>query len=110
MWGCVEVDTYGEQPGAFQAVQFADAEEGDAYVEGQGDADEGVRHPDRAEGTLMADSKSSSATASATIFPWFALFVVEKVWGTGLATWSWWWVLLSPFPGVWFILTKLGWL
>lgn len=38
----------------------------------------------------------------------FWTFIVIKVWGTSLATWSWWWILLPCIP-VWaLILQKLG--
>jgi hypothetical protein len=52
-------------------------------------------------------SETSSST-SVSLVPWLTIFVVIKVWGTGLAAWSWWWILLSPVPVVWFVLKHFG--
>lgn len=41
---------------------------------------------------------------------WFVMFLVLKLGGTGLATWSWWWIFLPIVPDLVFIFQKLGWL
>jgi hypothetical protein len=42
------------------------------------------------------------------LVPWGVMFVVIKVWGSALAAWSWWWVLLPAYPDLYLILGKLG--
>jgi hypothetical protein len=41
-------------------------------------------------------------------FPWGLAFIVLKVWGTVLASWSWWWILLSPIPVLWAVFKTFG--
>lgn len=54
----------------------------------------------------MANSKSSSTSWVFIVSFW--AFIVIKVWGTALAAWSWWWILLSIVPNMWLLLTRLG--
>lgn len=51
--------------------------------------------------------KSSTSTARLGL-PWGMAFIVIKVWGSALATWSWWWILLAPIPVLFALFTKLG--
>ncbi len=39
---------------------------------------------------------------------WLLVFLVIKVGGTALASWSWWWVLLPIVPVLVLILTRVG--
>ena len=39
---------------------------------------------------------------------WFWMFVIVKVGGTALASWSWWWILLPIVPDVVIILKHFG--
>jgi hypothetical protein len=36
------------------------------------------------------------------------VFVAIKVGGTALAAWSWWWLLMTPVPVFWLLLSRLG--
>lgn len=38
----------------------------------------------------------------------FWVFVVIKFFGTALATWSWWWLLVPVIPDFWLLLHKLN--
>lgn len=38
----------------------------------------------------------------------FWCFIVLKIWGTAVAAWSWWWVLLPLVPMVWLGLQRSG--
>jgi len=42
-------------------------------------------------------------------FPWLLMFLVIKIGGTALASWSWWWVLLPIVPDIMWFVTKMGW-
>ncbi len=39
---------------------------------------------------------------------WLIVFVCVKWFGTALAGWSWWWVLMPIVPDVWLICQKAG--
>jgi len=42
---------------------------------------------------------SSNSTSSGSLFGlWLLAFLIIKLGGTALATWSWWWVLLPIVP------------
>ncbi len=40
---------------------------------------------------------------------WILMFLIIKIGGTSLASWSWWWILLPIVPDLVFIIQKLGW-
>ncbi len=56
----------------------------------------------------MSDSKSSSPTSWFLGGLVFWAFILIKGWGTALAAWSWWWVLLPVVPVMWVVLEKAG--
>jgi len=39
---------------------------------------------------------------------WFVAFILIKLAGTGLAAWSWWWILLPIVPVLALFLQKMG--
>jgi hypothetical protein len=41
---------------------------------------------------------------------WLLIFLIIKVGGTALASWSWLWVLLPIVPDLVLLFRKLGWL
>jgi hypothetical protein len=53
----------------------------------------------------MSDSKSTGVSLGGL---WLLMFIIIKVGGTSLASWSWWWLLLPIVPDVVFILHKMG--
>ena len=55
----------------------------------------------------MSTSNSPGCTSS-LIGLWLLMFIVIKVGGTALSTWSWWWVLLPIVPDLVLILRRLG--
>lgn len=56
----------------------------------------------------MAENDRPRVTYTGFTVPWLTIFILIKLFGTGLATWTWWWVLCSPVPVLWLILDKLG--
>ncbi len=53
----------------------------------------------------MSDSRASSGSLFGI---WLLLFVIIKLGGTSLATWSWWWLLLPVVPVFVLLFQKLG--
>lgn len=54
---------------------------------------------------------STTSNSSGGFFSlWLIAFIVIKVGGTALATWSWWWVLFPIIPDLVLIFKKLGWM
>lgn len=49
-------------------------------------------------------SDSSSGGCSLTLGVWFVMFVLIKVAGTALASWSWLWILFPIVPDLYVIL------
>ena len=48
-------------------------------------------------------------TVSVSFYPLFLItFIVIKVGGTALASWSWWWVLFPFVPVIVFVLNASG--
>lgn len=51
---------------------------------------------------------NTSSTASGLWTLAFWTFIVVKVGGTALASWSWWWILLPIVPVIVFVLNAAG--
>lgn len=53
----------------------------------------------------MSESKTVSTSFA---FPWLLMFILVKVGGSALASWSWWWIFFPIVPDLVLILRKLG--
>jgi hypothetical protein len=54
---------------------------------------------------VMSDT---STTVTVRTVPWLVVFIIIKLFGTVLADWSWWWVLLPVVPDVYALLKVFG--
>ena len=54
----------------------------------------------------MSDNNSTGCSFGFGL--WLLMFIIIKVGGTSLASWSWWWVLLPIVPDLVLILKKAG--